>query len=58
MISGLIGLKTEDAYVRARNLLKERFGDPFKVYEAYREKLATWQKSAFQVKTSKNTAIS
>ena len=36
MINGLLGLQTEDAYSRARNILKDRFGDPFKVYEAYR----------------------
>ena len=39
MINGLLGLQTEDAYSRARNILKDRFGDPFKVYEAYRQKL-------------------
>ena len=27
-ISGLLGLRTEDAYKRARKILKERFGDP------------------------------
>ena len=42
MISGLLGLQTEDAYHRARKILKDRFGDPFKVYEAYRRKLRAW----------------
>ena len=30
-ISGLLGLWTEDAYKRARKILKERFGDPFRI---------------------------
>ena len=42
MISGLLGLQTEDAYRRARKVLNERFGDPFRIYEAYRERLKTW----------------
>ena len=42
MISGLLGLRTKDAYKRARKILKERFGDPFRIYEAYREKLKNW----------------
>lgn len=42
MISGLLGLQTEDAYRRAKKILKDRFGDPFKVYETYRQKLRAW----------------
>ena len=42
MIGGFLGLKSEDAYSKARKVLKERFGDPFKIYEAYREKLKAW----------------
>ena len=42
MINGLLGLQTEDAYLRARNILKDRFGDPFKVYKAYHQKLWAW----------------
>ena len=42
MISGLLGLQTEDTYRRARKVLNERFGDPFRIYEAYRERLKTW----------------
>ena len=41
-ISGLLGLRTEDSYKRARKTLKERFGDHFRIYEAYRDKLKTW----------------
>ena len=41
-ISGLLGLRTQDAYKRARKTLKERFGDPFRIYEAYRDKLRNW----------------
>ena len=41
-ISGLLGLRTEDAYKRARKTLKERFGEPFRIYEAYRDKLRNW----------------
>jgi hypothetical protein len=42
MINGLLGLQTEDAYKRARQILKERFGDPFRIYEAYCERLKSW----------------
>ena len=42
MINGLLGLQSEDAYNRARTVLQERFGDPFKIYEAYNEKLKVW----------------
>ena len=42
MINGLLGLQTEDAYKRARNILNDRFGNPFKLYEAYRQKLRAW----------------
>ena len=42
MITDLLGLQTEDAYQRARNVLKERFGNPYNIYEAYREKLRAW----------------
>ena len=39
MISGLLGQQTEDAYRKAKKILKHRFGNPFKVYEAYGQKL-------------------
>ena len=42
MISGLLGLRTDDAYKRARKILKECYGEAFKIYEAYREKLLSW----------------
>ena len=42
MVGGLLGLRSEDTYSRARKVLKERFGDSFKIYEAYREKLKAW----------------
>lgn len=42
MISGLLELCTEDAYTRARKILKERFGNPFKIYKAYGDKLKNW----------------
>ena len=41
-ISGLLGLRTGDAYKIARKTLKERFGNPFRIYEAYRDKLRNW----------------
>jgi len=41
-INGLLGLRTEDAYRRARKILKERYGNPFMIYEAYRKKLSDW----------------
>ena len=42
MINGLLGPQTEDVYKRARNILNDRFGNPFKVYEAYCQKLRAW----------------
>ena len=42
MISGLLGLQTEDAYHRTRKILKDRFGNPFMVYKGYRQKLRVW----------------
>ena len=42
MIPGLLGLRTDDAYKRARKILKERYGEASKIYEAYREKLLSW----------------
>ena len=41
-ISGLFGLRSEDAYKRARKTLKERFRNPFRIYEAYRDRLRNW----------------
>ena len=41
-ISCLLGLRTKDTYKRAQKTLKERFGDPFRIYEAYKDKLRNW----------------
>ena len=43
LISGFLGLRAEDAYKRARKTRKERFGDPFRIYEASRDKLLNWK---------------
>ena len=43
-ISGLLRLKTEEAYVKAKRTLKGRFGNPFLVSNAYRKKLNEWPK--------------
>ena len=37
-------LPSEDAYDEAKNLLDERYGDPFIVANAYRDKLEKWPK--------------
>lgn len=37
-INGLLGLRTEDSYSRARKMLKGRYGNPYRVYEAYQKK--------------------
>ncbi|CAB4024591.1 Hypothetical predicted protein [Paramuricea clavata] len=42
MIDGLLGLQSDDAYKRARQILQERFGDPYKIYQAYNERLKSW----------------
>lgn len=42
MISGLLGLCIEDVYMRVRKILKEYFGNFFKIYEVYRDKLKNW----------------
>lgn len=36
-------MRTEDAYKRAGRTLKERLGNPFRIYEAYRDKLRNWR---------------
>lgn len=38
----LPGLQTQDAYSKARNILKDPFDNPFKEYEAYRQKVWAW----------------
>ena len=42
MIKGLVTLNSPDAYSKARNFLKERFGHPYRVAQAYKEKLTSW----------------
>ena len=39
---GLITLNTTDSYDKARKVLKERFGHPYCVAHAYKEKLNVW----------------
>ena len=41
-VEGFCLLTTADAYEQARNLLEERFGDPFIVANAFRDKLDAW----------------
>ena len=43
-IDGYFLMGTEDAYLSAWNLLDERFGDPFIIAKAYRDKLYNWPK--------------
>ncbi|XP_067027926.1 uncharacterized protein [Acropora muricata] len=41
-ISGLLTLDSAEAYSEARVILKDRFGNPFLVAEAYRKKVNEW----------------
>ena len=43
-IQGLLRLHTEEAFIKAKSILKERFGDSFKIAQAYRTKLKEWPK--------------
>jgi hypothetical protein len=43
-VEGFLLRNTEDAYTCAWNLLEERFGSPFILKEAFRNKLARWPK--------------
>ena len=42
VIKGLVTLNSPEAYVKARSLLKERFGPTYRVAHAYKEKLMNW----------------
>ncbi|XP_028412945.1 uncharacterized protein LOC114535824 [Dendronephthya gigantea] len=42
VIKGLVNLNSPDAYAKARNLLKERFGHPYRVAQVYKERLKNW----------------
>ena len=41
-IQGLITLDCPDSYDKARKVLKERFGHPYRVAQAYKDKLNAW----------------
>ena len=41
-IQGLINLDHPDSYGKARQVLKERFGHPYRVAQAYKDKLNAW----------------
>ena len=41
-IQGLITLDSPDSYDKARKVLKERFGHPYRVAQAYKDKLNAW----------------
>ena len=43
-VEGFLLLDSEDAYADAKKLLKERYGDPFTLANAYRSKLEDWPK--------------
>ena len=35
----MLGVRMEDAYTRAREMLKECYCNPYRIYEEYRKKL-------------------
>ena len=41
-ISGLLALDSEDAYLEARKILFDRFGNPYLVANAYKKKIKEW----------------
>ena len=41
-IQGFINLDSPDSYDKARKVLKERFGHPYRVAQAYKDKLNAW----------------
>ncbi|KAK3726566.1 hypothetical protein QZH41_001952, partial [Actinostola sp. cb2023] len=43
-IDGLLLLNSDDAYQKAKEMLSKRFGDPFAIASAYRQKLESWPK--------------
>ena len=43
-ISGLLSLDSEKAYVKAKKILTDRFGNAFLVSNAYRKKIENWPK--------------
>lgn len=42
VIKGLVNLNSPEAYTKARKLLKERFGHPYRVAQVYKERLKNW----------------
>ena len=40
----MLSLTTEEAFVKAKKILKERYGDEFMIAQAYRRKLNNWVK--------------
>ncbi|XP_028407542.1 uncharacterized protein LOC114530160 [Dendronephthya gigantea] len=42
VIKGLVTLNSPEAYTKARTVLKERFGHPYRVAYAYKERLLNW----------------
>ena len=43
-VQNLMMLNTADAYARAKEILEHRFGDPFVIGNAFRDKLESWSK--------------
>ena len=43
-VSGYLLLKSDNAFQKAKNVLERRFGDPFVISEAFRNKLDNWPK--------------
>ena len=41
-VSGLLALDSEDAYLEARKILSDRFGNPYLVANAYKKKIKEW----------------
>ena len=41
-VDGFLLLESEDAYQRAKEMLAIRFGDPYAVAAAYRQKIESW----------------
>ena len=41
---GTLLLDSDDAYVKAKEILAKRFGDPFAVADAYRKKMESWSR--------------
>ena len=44
VVDGFLLLDSEDAYQKAKEMLAKRFGDPYAVAAAYRQKMESWPK--------------